>query len=546
MAIPSLNIGGGKWATKQYKLLAYKQNIGGRYFAINGDTSRNSTATFTNQNGLIDSVGNNVARVDFQDDVKGSLLLETQSTNLITQSESFANSYWIKSGASIQGDPSTAGIEEVVNGDFATDLTGWEARANSTASWDASGSALVDITGSGGGLTKDQTFALDVSATHKLSVDIKAGTFVGDVHIIFDNQSISVETLTSSYQTFTFYVNSTSSNPIIAFQRSTAVVGTISIDNISVKEVQGFASPSLDSPTGAFKLVEDTINSSHQLISLFSFTSGVSYTFSVFVKKLGSRDSIKIQAGNPATWGAESVFDLSNGTVSSTINGSAEIDGLYNGYYKCTVTGVANVTAGTAIVLRLYNGGTTYTGDGTSGVYIYGAQLEALPYATSYIPTSGSAVTRVKDVATNFGDVNSFNSSEGVLFVEMAALSNDTSFRAMSINDGYTTNRITLVYNGGIRVFNVSGGSVSSNLDYVTTITNTQKIAIVWSSSFFDLWVNGVKRGSGSGVSFSSGTLNTMGFEQGNGGNNMYAKVKQVQVYKEALTDAELITLTTI
>ena len=68
MAIPSLNIGGGKWATKQDKLLAYKQNTGGRYFAIDGDTSRNSTATFTNQNGLIESVGNNVARVDFQDE----------------------------------------------------------------------------------------------------------------------------------------------------------------------------------------------------------------------------------------------------------------------------------------------------------------------------------------------------------------------------------------------------------------------------------------------------------------------------------------------
>ena len=503
------------------KIFAYKPTNG----SGDGVFDRNTTATRVNSSGLIEDVAIDMARIDYP--TNGScphLLFEPQSTNLITQSESFGKSYWTKTGASIQGDPSTAGVEEVVNGDFATD-TWW----GKDTSWTISGGS-ANSNGSG---TMYKGSVLTIGKTYLVSFDISSYT---SGSVSYPNGGFTPTLAVGSYS-FTYMASSAT----VSFS-GVSFIG--SIDNVSVKEVQGFESPSLDSPTGAFKLVEDTINSSHQLISLFSFTSGVSYTFSVFVKKLGSRDSIKIQAGNPATWGAESVFDLSNGTVSSTINGSAEIDGLYNGYYKCTVTGVANVTAGTAIVLRLYNGGTTYTGDGTSGVYIYGAQLEALPYATSYIPTSGSAVTRVKDVATNFGDVNSFNSSEGVLFVEMAALSNDTSFRAMSINDGYTTNRITLVYNGGIRVFNVSGGSVSSNLDYVTTITNTQKIAIVWSSSFFDLWVNGVKRGSGSGVSFSSGTLNTMGFEQGNGGNNMYAKVKQVQVYKEALTDAELITLT--
>jgi len=177
-------------------------------------------------------------------------------------------------------------------------------------------------------------------------------------------------------------------------------------------------------------------------------------------------------------------------------------------------------------------------------VYVSLIQLEEGSYSTSYIPTSGSAVTRNKDQFSRDGIGSLINSSEGVLFVEMAALTDDTSFRAMSISDGTTSNRITLVYNGGIRVFNVVGGSISSNINYTTTITTTQKIAILWSSTSFKLWVNGVERGVISGVSIASNTLNKLSLDQGNGVHNMFAKVKQLQVYDTALTDTQLAALT--
>ena len=69
-------------------------------------------------------------------------------------------------------------------------------------------------------------------------------------------------------------------------------------------------------------------------------------------------------------------------------------------------------------------------------IQIWGAQLEQQSYATSYIPTSGSTVTRNQDVCTNGGSLASINSTEGVLYAEIAALADDGTNRAISLNSG--------------------------------------------------------------------------------------------------------------
>ena len=85
------------------------------------------------------------------------------------------------------------------------------------------------------------------------------------------------------------------------------------------------------------------------------------------------------------------------------------------------------ITSGTSVI------GEGYTGDGTSGVFIYGAQLEAGSYATSYIPTYGSSVTRVGDSCLGAGNSSLFNVNGGVVFGEFAALSDDLTFRQFGI-----------------------------------------------------------------------------------------------------------------
>ena len=538
MAIPSLNIGGGKWATKQDKLLAYKQNIGGRYFAINGDTSRNSTATFTNQNGLIESVGNNVARVDFQDDVKGSLLLEPQSTNLITQSESFGNSYWTKSRASIEGDPSTAGVEEVVNGDFATDTdwtkgTGW-AISGGVASCDGTNTASIDQVISSLELNKNYLISFDISnyisgtITTYLPFGVpNLGSFSGD-------------------NTYTVQVNvSTLATKNIYF-KSNSFIG--SIDNVSVKEVQGFASPSLDSPTGAFKLVEDTSTGSHVLSSSSAVVpNGSDVTYSVFAKA-NERDFMLI-------WDSASnrgySFDLANGTTGVPIVSGAvpKIETYPNGWYKCSIIStVPSTTARMSIYtmksISLYS----YQGDGVSGIDIFGAQVEALPYSTSYIPTSGSSVTRVQDVANNFGDVNTFNSSELTIIIDFIHLQELYTSETYIYSLGSDSdNAIWLRKESGtdsltfrIRTLGVNQVTLSG----LNIVSGLSKMAFKCKNGDISIWYNGNEINT----SLASMTLPLSNIFNFNlfGSQISNNKVKQVQVYKEALTDAQLITLTTI
>jgi len=178
-------------------------------------------------------------------------------------------------------------------------------------------------------------------------------------------------------------------------------------------------------------------------------------------------------------------------------------------------------------------------------ILIWGAQLEAGSYATSYIPTSGSAVTRNKDEFTRNNLASLINDAEGVLFVEIAALANDSTNRSFTISDGTNDNRLVLKYDNQSNViesFNrVSGTQTASLSSTVTDITVFNKIAIKYKLNDYALWLNGVEVATDSSASIFTG-LNVLTLESG--GSSFYGKIRQLQVYKTALTDNQLIRLT--
>lgn len=171
------------------------------------------------------------------------------------------------------------------------------------------------------------------------------------------------------------------------------------------------------------KLVEDATTGAFQIWQSHSYTNGTTYAFSVFVKPAG-REYI-IMGFNTAAFpnGADARFHLSGeGEVLATGPG-AESAGIekVGDWYRCWVAATADATASHVASIRLMNSpeGLSYTGDGESGVYIWGAQLEAGAYPTSYIRTEGSAVARATDMASlDLSSADWFNADEGTIVAE--------------------------------------------------------------------------------------------------------------------------------
>jgi hypothetical protein len=169
----------------------------------------------------------------------------------------------------------------------------------------------------------------------------------------------------------------------------------------------------------ADRLIEDTTTSEHGLSRNITVVSGTAYTISVFAKAAG-RTFLRLY--EDSTSGANAYFNLSNGTL-GTVGGGATaiITSVGNGWYRCSITYTQNGTTGRVrIGFTAVNGTSSYTGDGWSGIYIWGAQLEAGSFATSYIPTVASQVIRGADNAvmtgTNFSSW--YNAGEGTLYAE--------------------------------------------------------------------------------------------------------------------------------
>ena len=267
--------------------------------------------------------------------------------------------------------------------------------------------------------------------------------------------------------------------------------------------------------------------------------------FSVFVKK-GERRWVLIYGGfaNSNVW-----FDSENGVFGNIFANVATVESFGNDWYRIKILWTQNSNH-----IRIYNTdsgtSTLSTGNGTDGLYIWGAQLEVQSHATSIIPTNGSTVTRLQDAAFGAGSSDLINSTEGVLYAEIAALGNSGTFRLISLNDGTANN---LVYIGYDATANRISFSVRVATTYVflnhyniSDATDFSKVALKWKANDFALWYNGVEVSTdSSGVVFPTNTLNKLSFDRAVA-LPFKGKTKCVAVFKEALTDEELECLTTI
>jgi hypothetical protein len=173
----------------------------------------------------------------------------------------------------------------------------------------------------------------------------------------------------------------------------------------------------------ADKLVEDTSSNNHSACVSLSVTAGTTYTFSAFVKAAERTSAaVALNINNGAFALTEISVNLATGEC-AVLAGSPVSYGAtpyQNGWWRVYIAGTATATAEGLPSVGARSTSSTYTGDGTSGIYLWGAQLEAGEFPTSYIPTTASQVTRAADLAvmtgTNFS--NWFRADEGTFVVD--------------------------------------------------------------------------------------------------------------------------------
>ena len=284
----------------------------------------------------------------------------------------------------------------------------------------------------------------------------------------------------------------------------------------------------------------------------FSVQSGSDYSVSFFAKKGNLKYLQLFHGGSQVVGNARTNFDLENGIVAVSDSGhDASIENYGNGWFRCIVSlGALSTT------LQLYFNAVKDANairsspsnfNENDNLFIWGVQLEEGDYATSYIPTNGSAVTRLAETANGAGNADTFNDSEGVLMAEISALVSSDGSRDIEISDG-NTNRIIIQYNsiGTIQVYVLVNGVATYTSEYTTLITQFNKIALKYKENDFALWVDGFEAdSSNSGSVFSSNTLTQLDFLKGvDSSLNFYGNTKQIQYHNSVLTDSELEQLT--
>ena len=282
--------------------------------------------------------------------------------------------------------------------------------------------------------------------------------------------------------------------------------------------------------------------------------SGAKQTVSCFVKK-GTNNFAHILLWDTSSNGSRQWFDLENGIVGSSTSfgsgisvDSASIENYGNGWVRCIVVFNCSLTSVRTRISASNGDGQT---NGTIGktIYIWGYQCEGnSSYATSYIPNYGtsSGVTRSAETCNNAGNSNVFNSEEGVLMMEISALSND-SYRLISLSDGTNGNnvRINLTPTANQIIFEANSANVlqaSFTYNRVDVLLNN-KIIIKYKNNDYGFWINGFEVGTDTSGATPIG-LDRINFDRGTGGNPFYGNTKQIQYFDTALNDTDLETLT--
>lgn len=306
------------------------------------------------------------------------------------------------------------------------------------------------------------------------------------------------------------------------------------------------------SPNGlvtADKLIVNLLSVAGRLSQNTTLTG--SHTFSAFLKASEwSWAFITPSAAVGGVW-----FNLSNGTIGTQQSGCVgSIVSYGNGWYRCSVTLTGTGVASTTRITPTNADNANTAGDGTSGIFAWGAQLEAAAFSTSYIPTTTASVVRSVDLCSISGSnfTGFWNQSAGTLVEAFEASPNTNTTYVSASNGNIVQNSVHLDNDTGLmRAVYYSGSSLVATLDLgsVGTVGTVNTIATAYSVNDFAASRNGgtVVTDTSGAVPASLSQMNIGTDERSQTPTSFYSNrcIKSLRYYKKRLANAKLQTLST-
>ena len=347
------------------------------------------------------------------------------------------------------------------------------------------------------------------------------------------------------------YLNSTCPRLLLEPQRTNQALFSEQFDNAGwTKSNTTITANAVTSPSGyqdAEKLIANTTSGVHLIQQTYTPLSATSYTLSTYAKA-GEYNFIGLQIAFGGI-NAYASFNLSTGVVHTSDGGAtATIQNAGNGWYRCLITATTASAASSVFNIRIENDGSlnNFVGNNVNGIYTWGAQMEAGAYATSYIPTLGTSVTRVADdIDESISGIST--ESAGTFFLDFergltSVTSRDASTDGFFYRSGTgfpSANSIEIATDtdGSVR-FAKRVNSVFEQM-YSNNTLNRYKMLVKWNGTTAKAYVNGTQVFSGALVWTTA--LVYVGYNS-----DFRKSVNQLLIFPTEISDSQAIELTTI
>jgi hypothetical protein len=277
-----------------------------------------------------------------------------------------------------------------------------------------------------------------------------------------------------------------------------------------------------------------------------TFATSTPYTWS-FYAKADQLDWVEARVTGMAAQAISAYFDLTNGVVGATLgadNDDQGIESVGNGWYRCWVSFTSDAVDGTAnpyIQVAEADNDRVVDLDGTSSILIWGAQLEAGAFPTSYIPTTTAGVTRNADVVSTT-DVSWVNSTAGTVYIDhIPGISIANGQRIFDLSGGAGTRYCDLNHltGGKINLFGSNSVTINSAGTPLTALTR-MKLSAGIEVNNYALYIDGAAAGTDTSTTAlpTPTALNVGSFSSNT--NQLNGLVKEIRYYDTRFDNATL------